>query len=436
MNFEFTTESFIMIGLFLTITFMFTIIIVYFLTKIKTLSSFLREAKEIDESKNEKISTLEIKLQDEKIYNINIMNQLKNFEKNRETLSQKEREIMNLKENINLQSQEHVESIHYQKTTLQELKSHHDILNDNYDNLIEKYRLLKKRNETLVKENNTFHARLRETQGELNHQQKQNIDKLAQMKEHRIELKKVFDGSSKEFSRLTQENLASMIKPLESQVDDFKKQVQTLYSNESKDRDMFNQQIVQDTLGLTNRVNGGEVILEKLLEASTLRKGIEYTMEVSLKNDEGKLIVHLPDNRDLIVDNTIKEAHLLENIKKIRKHIEILSNKNYEKVLGTKIFDFILMFIPIEGALETALEKDTSLYDDAFKKQILLLSPTTLLIAIRAIENIWKYDKQNKNAKDIASRAGALYDKFVSFSDDMIKISKQFDGLQVGFKSA
>jgi len=193
MNFELTTEFFIMIGLFLTITFMFTIIIVYFLTKIKTLSSFLREAKEIDESKNEKISTLEIKLQDEKIYNINIMNQLKNFEKNREILSQKEREIIGLKESINLQSQEHMESIHYQKITLQELKSHHDILNDNYDNLIEKYRLLKKRNETLVKENNTFHTRLRETQEELNHQQKKNIDNLAQMKEHRIEPKKVFD---------------------------------------------------------------------------------------------------------------------------------------------------------------------------------------------------------------------------------------------------
>ena len=213
MNFELNTEFFIMIGMFLTITFIITIIIVYFITKVNALNSFLEQAKDIDETKIEKISALEIQIQKEKIYNINIMKQLEYFEKNKKMLSEKEKDIAVLKNNINLQSQEYMESFHHQELNHRELKSKHDILNDNYDNLIEKYRLLEKRNETLVTENNTFHTRLREIQVQLNEQQKQNIKKTV----------KVFDGKSKEFSNLSQNNLASMIKPLESPIiDDLK----------------------------------------------------------------------------------------------------------------------------------------------------------------------------------------------------------------------
>ncbi len=179
--------------------------------------------------------------------------------------------------------------------------------------------------------------------------------------------------------------------------------------------------------------------------------------EVSLKNSEGTayrpdVLVHLPDKRDLIIDaktslnayerfisdenQSAKELHLTEHVNAIRNHIKSLSDKNYEKLLGINTLDFIFMFVPIEGALAVALEKDNTLYDDAFKKQILLVGPTTLLIAMRAIENVWKYEKQTQNAKEIASRAGALYDKFVNFSDDMIKISRQFEGLHGSFESA
>jgi DNA recombination protein RmuC len=199
------------------------------------------------------------------------------------------------------------------------------------------------------------------------------------------------------------------------------------------------------------------MILEKVLESSGLRKGIEYTRETSLRNDEGTtyrpdVLVHLPDKRDLIIDAKTslnayekfinsddvvsKEIFLNEHIKALRVHIKGLSNKNYEKLLGINTLDFIFMFVPIEGALGVALEQDGGLYDDAFNNQILLVGPTTLLIAMRAIENVWKYEKQTQNAKEIALRAGALYDKFVSFSDDMVKMSKQFDTLQHSFESA
>jgi len=250
MNFELNTEFFIMIGMFLTIAFIITIIIVYFMTKVNTLSSFLEQAKEIDEVKVEKISALETLLQEEKIYNVNIMKQLEYFEKNKKMLFEKDKDIAHLKENINLQSQEHMESIHNQKMNYKELTSKHNILNENYDILIEKYRLLQKRNETLVQDNNNLHTRLRETQVQLNEQKKQNIKKMALMKEHRGALKrefeqlamKIFDGNSKEFSRLSEENISSMIKPLASQIDYFKKQVNTLYSDESKDSVMLKQE--------------------------------------------------------------------------------------------------------------------------------------------------------------------------------------------------
>lgn len=188
MNFELTTEMVIMIGLFLIITFMITIIIVYFLTKIKSLNAFLEQAKEIDDIKNEKISALEIQLQEEKIYNINIMTKLKNFDQNIKTLSQRESEVEELKEHIGLKSQECKESIHHHKATIKELKSRYDILSDNYDELIEKHRLLQKRNETLVKENNTSHSRLRELQLQLDKQNKKTVKQKADSTEKRKEI--------------------------------------------------------------------------------------------------------------------------------------------------------------------------------------------------------------------------------------------------------
>jgi DNA recombination protein RmuC len=452
MNLEFNTEFFIMMGMFLTITFIITIIIVYFMTKINRLSLFLEQAKEIDESKIERISTLEILLQEEKIYNINIMKQLKYFEKNKEILSKKERDIEGLKENMTLQSQEHMKSFYDQEINLKELTSHHKILNENHNTLIEKYRLLKKRNETLVKENNTFHARLRKTQVQLDEQQKQNSKKSSV---------NVSSQNLEEYLSLRQTNLSGMITPLKAQINNFRKRVEVLYSDGSKERAILKQellslkelnyQVAQDAIRLTHALRGatqqqtlwGDVILEKLLVSSGLHKGVEYSIEASLNND---VLLHLPDKRDLIIDAKIslnsyqkfiseeqkekKEAHLSEHIKSIRTHIKTLSDKNYENILGINTLDFVFIFVPIEGALTIALEKDKSLYDEAFKNQILLVGSTTLLIAMRAIENVWKYDKQNQNAKEIASGAGLLHDQFVTLSNEMAKVSKQFDGLQ------
>jgi len=480
-SFHFNAEFFILIGLFLIISFIITIIIVFFLSKINTLNSILDQAKEIDEFKIAKIASLEEELEDVKLKRDELSRELQFLPKNREKLKEAMQTIEELKEQLFLESKEHLKTMHEHEIDFEQLSVRYELLHKSYVKLDNEYNQLKIKNDILSKDNAKLHTKMRESLVRISEQEKQNLEKMELMKEHRMELKqefaqlasKIFDGNSKEFSKLSRDNLSSIIKPLETQINEFKNQVQTLYSSESKDRAMLkqeihslkdlNKQISQDAINLTNALKGekkqqgiwGEMILEKVLESSGLRKGIEYSREVSLKNSDGKsyrpdVIVHLPDKRDLIIDaktslnayekyissETSKEIHLNSHVKALRNHIKSLADKNYEKLLGINTLDFIFMFVPIEGALAVALEHDSSLYDEAFKKQILLVGPTTLLIAMRAIENVWKYEKQTQNAKEIASRAGALYDKFVNFSEDMIKISKQFDTLQGSFDSA
>ncbi len=482
-NFEMNNEFFIILGLFLLITFLISTIIVIFLSKIKTLTSILERAKEIDDAKDAKIALIDKAWTEEKILNIDLKRELEFFAESKESLRLSEETISRLKEQIVNEEKEHIEITLAQKNSIDQAAIHFDLLEKDYHKLLEKHELSKKRNENLVNDNNRLNMQLRESAVEVREQKKQNLEKIQMMKEHKGELKeeftllasKIFEGNSKDFSKLSQENLSAIIKPMESQINEFKKEINILYNTESKDRAMLkqeiislkelNQQISQDAINLTNALKGGnkqqgvwgEMILEKVLESSGLRKGIEYTREVALRNDEGKsyrpdVLVHLPDKRDLIIDaktslnayekfisaehSKTKELYLSEHIKSIRSHIKDLSSKNYEKLLGINSLDFIFMFVPIEGALALALENDPTLYDDAFKKQILLVGPTTLLIGLRAIENVWKYEKQNQNAKEIAKRAGALYDKFANFSEDMVKISKQFDTLQGTFETA
>ena len=471
------------IGLFLLITVLISSIIVIFMSKVNRLEAILDQAKAIDNAKEERLSEFYEAFQDERKKTTELEKELEYLSKSKKKLKEFESKAEELKERLFKEREEHLTALHQEQSALEQLHVHYELLEQTYLKQEEGYSLLQKRNEALVEENNRLHLSVRETQIQMEEQGKQTQEKLNMLEEHRGEIKeefaqlasKVFESNSKDFSKFSQESLSSIIKPMESQLSDFKKQINTLYSDESKDRAMLkqeimslkelNQQISQDAINLTNALKGekkqqgiwGEMILEKVLESSGLRKGIEYTREVALKNDDGKtyrpdVLVHLPDKRDLIIDaktslnayekyisaetQELKELHLNEHVKATRYHIKDLASKNYEKLLGINTLDFIFMFVPIEGALALALEKDASLYDDAFKKQILLVGPTTLLIAMRAIENVWKYEKQTQNAKEIARRAGALYDKFVNFSEDMVKLSKQFDTLQGSFESA
>ena len=198
--------------------------------------------------------------------------------------------------------------------------------------------------------------------------------------------------------------------------------------------------------------NWGELVLERVLEMSGLRKGIEYEREVSLKNDENKtyrpdVIVHLPNKRDIIIDSKVSlndyseyikdnnEKALKRHIEAIKKHIDTLAEKNYENLNGVNSLDFIFMFVPIENALNLALE-NSDLFEYAFKKRVILVSPSTLLISLRAIEASWRYEKQAENIKEVIKSAENLYDKVRGFLEDFEKIGKSLDTAKDTYEKA
>ncbi|WP_432773664.1 DNA recombination protein RmuC [Francisella salimarina] len=285
---------------------------------------------------------------------------------------------------------------------------------------------------------------------------------------------KIFEDNSKKLSERNQESLSSVLNPVREQLKDFKQKVEDVYDKESTARGALqnelkslkelNQKMTVEAHNLTNALRSstkqqgiwGEMLLENVLEKSGLREGFEYFREKHTTDDEGKayrpdVVVKLPDNRDIIIDaktslfayndymaadDEQKQTHLKAHIRSIREHIRGLSNKNYENLKGINSLDFIFMFIPVEGALLLALDNDTNLYDEAFKQKIILVSPTTLLVALRAVENTWRYEKQAQSITDIYSRAEELYKKFVGFVEDLEKVGKSINDANKSYENA
>jgi len=459
-------------GIALVVLLVIVLVVVVFSTKAKTLSERLSESHELDRVKSIKIDALEKELQDVKITNAGYEQELQHFAQVREELTSKTEQVATLQTKNSILEKE-----------LSQTETKLDTLEKMHENLQKEHKMLQERFEKLQEENNKFQVNNARLLMKLETESRHASSKLEMMQEHKKELKteferlakQIFDGNSEKFAEFSKQNLDSMIKPLQTQIEEFKKQVSDTYNAESQERAVLkneihslkelNEKISKDAVNLTNALKGeskqqgvwGEMVLEHVLEASGLRKGFEFEREVSLRTDENEIlrpdvIVHLPDNRDLIIDaktsliayerfinaedESSKAKHLSAHLHSIKMHIEALANKNYERLKEVNTLDFIFMFMPIEGALAVALEHDNSIYDNAFKKKILLVGPTTLLVAMRAVENVWKYERQNQNAQEIARRAGAMYDKFVRFSEDLIKISKQIDGIQSSFSAA
>lgn len=285
----------------------------------------------------------------------------------------------------------------------------------------------------------------------------------------------IFDEKGKKFTEQNQTNLSQLISPLKEQIKTFEKKIQDTYDKESHDRiTLFheikhlkdlNQQISKDALNLTQALKGetktqgtwGEVILERVLSLSGLTKGREYETQVSLKDDENKtyqpdVIVHLPDDKDIIIDAKVslvayermqsaqnesdRAAHSALHLQSLRQHIKLLSDKQYQKLKDVKTLDFVLMFIPIEPALTVAMQADEALFNEALSRNIVMVTPSTLLATLRTIQNIWRFDYQNQNAVKIAQKAGDLYDKFVAFVEDLQEIGKRMDSTQKSYEAA
>jgi DNA recombination protein RmuC len=199
------------------------------------------------------------------------------------------------------------------------------------------------------------------------------------------------------------------------------------------------------------------MVLEKVLESSGLVKGREYETQVALKQDDGKryqpdAIVRLPEGKDVIVDSKVSlnayerycaaeediemKSALKAHTHSIRSHIKELARKDYQNLEGVRTLDYVLLFVPIESAFSVAIHEDTGLYTDALSRQIAIVTPSTLLATLRTIQNMWRIDQQNKNADEIADRAGKLYDKFVGFVSDLELIGSRLDSTQGAYQDA
>ena len=286
---------------------------------------------------------------------------------------------------------------------------------------------------------------------------------------------KILEEKSSKFTIQNKENLDQILKPLGDKIKEFEKKVNEVYVTESKERaslatqlknlQELNQMMAKEANNLTNALKGetktmgnwGEFILESILEKSGLVKGREYKIQESFINEDGRrrqpdVIVNLPDNKCLIIDSKVsllayenyssseneneKENSLKEHIASIKRHIRDLSSKNYQNLYQIKSLDFVLLFMPVEPAFSLAIQNDTQLFNEAFDKNIVIVSPSTLLATLRTIANIWRQEYQNNNVLEIAKQSGALYDKFEGLISDLIELGKRMNSMQNSYENA
>lgn len=286
---------------------------------------------------------------------------------------------------------------------------------------------------------------------------------------------KIFENKQQQFSLNSKSLLDSTLDPLKLQLTEFRKKVEDVYEKENADRNRLSGQVVElqkqaqkigeDAVNLAQALKGntktqgnwGEVVLERLLEESGLQKGREYDTQVNFTHSDGSrlmpdVIIHLPENKDIVIDakcslvdyekfcsaddEVVRKQYLTAHVSSLRNHIKGLSIKDYEKLDGIKALDFVFIFIPIEAAFMFALQHEPGLYREAYDRHIILVSPTTLLATLRTVENIWRYEKQNKNAERIARDAGALHDQFVLLLESLDAIGHSINKTQEAYTKA
>ncbi|AZQ44553.1 DNA recombination protein RmuC [Nonlabens ponticola] len=286
---------------------------------------------------------------------------------------------------------------------------------------------------------------------------------------------KILDEKSTKFTTQNKQNIEQILNPLQEKIKSFEKRVEDTHKDTIDRQSSLRQQIIglkelneqmsKETSNLTKALKGdskmrgnwGELVLERVLEKSGLEKGSEYEVQQSVRTDGGKIyypdvVVYLPGGNKMVIDSKVslnayerwvneddeqqQNLHLKAHVAALRKHVNDLSDKNYHELYAIESPDFVLLFVPIEPAFAAALHADESLYTDAFEKNIVIVTPTTLLATLRTIDTMWQNEKQQKNALDIAKAAGSLYDKFVGLTDDLIKVGQQMDTVQKTYKSS
>ncbi|WP_396153223.1 DNA recombination protein RmuC [Flavobacterium sp.] len=349
-------------------------------------------------------------------------------------------------------------------------------LKSSFQNLqIEKQKIQTEKEEfavLLAKKENDFDNlldRTKEQKEELNHLQEKFTKEFENL------ANKILEEKTQKFTEQNKENLKNILSPLQDKILHFEKKVEDTHKESIDYHAALRQQIVslsemnaqmsKETINLTKALKGdskmqgnwGELVLERVLEKSGLEKGREYEVQQAFTTAEGTrilpdVIINLPDGKKMVVDSKVsltayekyvneeddvqQNIHLKEHVNSVKRHVEQLSNKRYQDIYQMESPDFVLLFIPIEPAFALALQEDLTLYNKAFEKNIVIVTPSTLLATLRTIDSMWTNQKQQENAIEIARQAGALYDKFEGFVSDLIKIGKKMDEAKVEYSAA
>lgn len=328
-----------------------------------------------------------------------------------------------------------------------------------------------------------YRLRIVELETLFENEKKHGGEKLALLEDAREELRlqfsilaqQIFEEKSEKFGNQNKERLEAILKPFNEQLTSFKKEINDIYLNDTRERISLkkeilhlrdlNVQISTEAVNLTRALKGdkkiqgnwGEMVLERVLEQSGLRRGHEYDCQEGFRDRDNRLfrpdvIVHLPEGKDIVIDAKVslvsweryingeveaeRQLALTGLVRAIRDHLAALGNKNYAELGGIRSLDFVIMFMPIEAAFVAAFQHDERLFNDAFTSRIIITTPTTLLATLRTVENIWRYEHQSRNSLEIAKRAGMIYDKLCSFVEDMEKIGRQLSTCHQTFDAA
>ncbi|WP_117882483.1 DNA recombination protein RmuC [Aureibaculum luteum] len=360
-------------------------------------------------------------------------------------------------------------------TILTEIKS---IAEKTISDLQLEYSQLQAEKEQIVKVNIQQDASIHNLNEKLS-DQKQELENIQEKftKEFENLANKILEEKSSKFTQQNKENLKNILTPLNEKIKLFEDKVDKTH-RESIDYHAalrqqiiglkeLNQQMSKEAVNLTKALKGdsktqgnwGELILERVLEKSGLEKDREYFLEKSFNTDalnktrlRPDVIINLPDNKKMIIDSKVsltdyeryanaeddsdKERYLKDHINSLNRHVTQLSEKKYEDIYEIESPDFVLLFVPIEPAFAVAINTDNQLYNKAFEKNIVIVTPSTLLATLRTIDSMWQNEKQQRNAVEIARQAGALYDKFEGFVIDLTKVGKKMDEAKSEYKGA
>lgn len=401
------------------------------------------------------------------------------FELRQASMTQELQQLRNIEDQLKQQlSAKHSEMVQLQQQLSQ---AQQDVAglrekNSHYADLQEQ--LLRKEQQLSILEKESTELRTR-----LEQERKNFAEQLLLLQNAKVELSKefenvankIFENKQQQFALNSKSLLDTTLDPLKLQLTEFRKKVEDVYEKENADRNRLSGQVIElqkqaqkigeDAVKLAQALKGnskaqgnwGEIVLERLLEDSGLEKGREYDTQVSFVGESGSrsipdVIIHLPEQKDIVIDAKCslvdyerycstddedeRKQHLSAHVNSLRSHIKGLSIKDYEKLEGIKSLDFVFIFIPIEAAFLMALQHAPELYQEAYGRHIILVSPTTLLATLRTVENIWRYEKQNKNAERIAKEAGALHDQFVLLLESLDGIGNYLGKTQEAYNKA